>query len=57
MTLLTRPRRFSKTLTMSMAEKFFSIEHADKGPVQRILSDESIPGAGKHRGVTVHSPH
>lgn len=50
MTLLTRPRHFGKTLTMSMAEKFFSIEHADKGPVQRILSDESIPGAGNHRG-------
>ena len=49
-TLITRPRRFGKTLTMSMAEKFFSIEHADKGPVQRILSDESIPGAGNHRG-------
>lgn len=27
-TLITRPRRFGKTLTMSMAEKFFSIEYA-----------------------------
>ena len=29
-TLITRPRRFGKTLTMSMVEKFFSVEHADK---------------------------
>ena len=30
-TLITRPRRFGKTLTMSMVEKFFSMEYADKG--------------------------
>ena len=30
-TLITRPRRFGKTLNMSMAEKFFSIENAGKG--------------------------
>ena len=30
-TLITRPRRFGKTLTMSMVEKFFSVEYADKG--------------------------
>lgn len=30
-TLITRPRRFGKTLTMSMLEHFFSVEHADKG--------------------------
>lgn len=29
--LITRPRRFRKTLTMSMPEHFFSVEHADKG--------------------------
>lgn len=28
-TLITRPRRFGKTLTMSMVEHFFSIEYAD----------------------------
>ncbi len=28
-TLIARPRRFGKTLTMSMVEHFFSIEHAD----------------------------
>lgn len=27
-TLITRPRRFGKTLTMSMTEQFFSMEYA-----------------------------
>ena len=30
-TLITRPRRFGKTLNMSMVEQFFSVEYADKG--------------------------
>ncbi len=30
-TLITRPRRFGKTLTMSMVEKFFSVNYADRG--------------------------
>lgn len=29
-TLITRPRRFGKTLTMSMLEHFFSIKYAEK---------------------------
>ncbi|MCM1539889.1 MAG: ATP-binding protein [Blautia sp.] len=29
-TLITRPRRFGKTLTLSMVEKFFSMEYAGK---------------------------
>ena len=29
-TLLTRPRRFGKTLNMSMLEKFFSVEYANR---------------------------
>ena len=29
-TLITRPRRFGKTLTMNMVESFFSIEYKDK---------------------------
>ena len=29
-TLITRPRRFGKTLTMSMVEKFFSIAYAGR---------------------------
>lgn len=30
-TLITRPRRFGKTLNMSMLESFFSIGYADRG--------------------------
>ena len=29
-TLITRPRRFGKTLTLNMVETFFSVEYADK---------------------------
>lgn len=29
-TLITRPRRFGKTLTLSMTESFFSVEYAEK---------------------------
>lgn len=30
-TLITRPRRFGKTLNMSMLEQFFSVNYADRG--------------------------
>ncbi len=30
-TLITRPRRFGKTLTLDMARRFFSVEYAQKG--------------------------
>ncbi len=30
-TLITRPRRFGKTLTMSMVEQFFSVDYAERG--------------------------
>lgn len=30
-TLIMRPRRFGKTLTMSMLEKFFSVKYAERG--------------------------
>ncbi len=43
-TLITRPRRFGKTLNMSMLEKFFSADHAGKGELFEGLSiweDES----------------
>ena len=30
-TLITRPRRFGKTLTMSMTEQFFSIKYTGRG--------------------------
>ena len=29
-TLITRPRRFGKTLTMSMVEQFFSVDYAGR---------------------------
>lgn len=37
-TLITRPRRFGKTLNMSMLEYFFSVDHAGKGELFENLS-------------------
>ena len=37
-TLITRPRRFGKTLNMSMIEQFFSIDYADRGDLFEGLS-------------------
>ena len=37
-TLITRPRRFGKTLNMSMLEHFFSIQYADRGNLFEGLS-------------------
>ena len=37
-TLITRPRRFGKTLNMSMLEYFFSVDHADRGDLFEGLS-------------------
>ena len=37
-TLITRPRRFGKTLNMSMVETFFSINYAGKGELFEGLS-------------------
>lgn len=37
-TLITRPRRFGKTLTMSMVEKFFSVHYKDRGELFEGLS-------------------
>ncbi len=34
-TLITRPRRFGKTLNMSMLEKFFSVDYAGRGSCLR----------------------
>ena len=38
MTLITRPRRFGKTLNMSMTEQFFSVDYADRGDLFEGLS-------------------
>ena len=43
-TLVTRPRRFGKTITMSMVERFFSIKYAGNGGIfegLRIWEDEN----------------
>ena len=37
-TLITRPRRFGKTLNMSMLEAFFSVEYAGRGELFEGLS-------------------
>ena len=37
-TLIARPRRFSKTLTMSMLENFFSVEYVNRGDLFEGLS-------------------
>lgn len=37
-TLITRPRRFGKTLTMSMTEQFFSVNYANRGDLFEGLS-------------------
>jgi len=37
-TLITRPRRFGKTLAMSMTEQFFSVEYAGRGELFEGLS-------------------
>ena len=37
-TLLTRPRRFGKTLNMSMLEKFFSVKYAERSDLFKGLS-------------------
>lgn len=37
-TLITRPRRFGKTLNMSMLECFFSLQYANRGDLFEGLS-------------------
>ena len=37
-TQIARPRRFGKTLNMSMLEKFFSLKYADRGDLFEGLS-------------------
>ena len=37
-TLITRPRRFGKTLTMSMVEQFFSVDYSGRGDLFEDLS-------------------
>ncbi|MCM1025622.1 MAG: ATP-binding protein [Roseburia sp.] len=53
-TLITRPRRFGKTLTISMLEKFFSIEYAGRGDLfegLQIWEDKSSDENWKYRSL------
>ena len=45
-TLITRPRRFGKTLTMDMIQRFFSVEYAQKS---EIFEGLSIWNEGKYQ--------
>lgn len=47
-TLIMRPRRFGKTLNMSMVEKFFSVDYADRGDLFQGLA---IWENEKYRGL------
>ncbi len=51
-TLITRPRRFGKTLNMSMMEQFFSVDYAGRGDLFEGLSiwQEKLPGPGEASG-------
>lgn len=51
-TLITRPRRFGKTLNMSMLECFFSCKYADRGDLFEGLSiweEKSLAGDYTYR--------
>lgn len=53
-TLITRPRRFGKTLNMSMLEKFFSVNYKDREDLfqgLKIWEDKSPDGDYKYRGL------
>ena len=53
-TLLTRPRRFGKTLNISMLEHFFSVEHAGRGDLFEGLSiweEKSSDGNYRYRSL------
>lgn len=41
-TLITRPRRFGKTLTMSMVEQFFSVEYSGRSDLFEDLKSGRI---------------
>ena len=46
-TLITRPRRFGKTLNMSMVELFFSVEHSGGGELFERFSIWQVPQEGR----------
>ena len=50
-TLITRPRRFGKTLTMSMLEYFFSVKYAERGSLFEKLDIWKEEGYRKLQGT------
>ena len=56
-TLITRPRRFGKTLTMSMVEKFFSVRYKGRGNLFQGLSiwQEKNADEGKAEDCKYHA--
>lgn len=50
-TLITRPRRFGKTLTISMLEQFFSNRYADRGIYLRDCLSGNIQSIRNYRGL------
>ena len=50
-TLITRPRRFGKTLNMSMVECFFSVKYAKRLDLFEGLSIEKNAGLRKLQGT------
>lgn len=50
-TLITRPRRFGKTLTMSMTERFFSVNDAGRGELFEGLSIWKMENYRKLQGT------
>lgn len=51
-TLLTRPRRFGKTLNMSMTEQFFSVDYAGRGIFLKGFPSGRMKSTGSFRGRT-----
>ncbi len=49
-TLLTRPRRFGKTLTLSMVKEFFNVKNKDKNIFEGLKIDEAGEEYMQHRG-------
>ena len=55
-TLIARPRRFGKTLNMSMLEKFFSVRYAKRGELfslrSAVSARETSPATSASREIS-----
>ncbi len=50
-TLITRPRRFAKTLAVSMLDYFFSVKHAGRGICLKGFQSGKIRSTDRCRGL------